>query len=289
MQTQDTPRGTQAWPEDVGLSLGLPAGAEIQHVEFVTGADAAQAALMEFKEPVPCRAILVARPAAAPPAGLTMLLVPTSDQEDPELVASVWSWVEPEVPQELRRGSLIMLQGARIIWSPGRAGLIASAERLEALRRAVIDFSLLDGEVRKLEAELAEAWPHLEADTPLAFRFDVQALPRRDELARRFQRVIGLQARLVQVSPAIDSPPVHPPTLASQLRERLIQRSRLSERVEFVDERLDVLERVYEMCGHRSSELVIARNEARLEWIIIILLAAETLALVVDLMAANRI
>ncbi|KYF65271.1 hypothetical protein BE11_22720 [Sorangium cellulosum] len=218
-----------------------------------------------------------------------MLLVPTIDQEDPELVANVWSWVEPDVPEELRRGLLIMLQGARIIWSPGRAGLVATAERLEALRRAVIDFSFFDGEVRQFEAELAEAWPHLEADTPLAFDFDIRALPRRDELARRFQRVIGLRARLVQVSPAIDSPPVHPPTLAGQLKERLKERSRLAERIEFVDEQLELLERVYELCGQRSSELVIARNEARLEWIVIILLATETLALLVDLMAANRI
>ncbi|KYF58506.1 hypothetical protein BE08_37945 [Sorangium cellulosum] len=289
MQIQDTPRATQTWPEDIGLPPGLPEGAEIQHVEFVTGADAAQTTLMEFKEPHPCRAVLVAGPAAAPPAGLTMLLVPTTDQEDPELVANVWSWVEPGVPQELRSGLLIMLQGARIIWSPGRAGLIASAERLDALRRAVIDFSFFDGEARRFEAELSEAWPHLEADTPLAFRFDAQAMPRRDELARRFQRVIGLRARLVQISPAVNSPPVHPPTLASQLKERLKERSRLAERIEFIDDQLDLLERVYEMCGHRSSEHVIAQNEARLEWIVIILLATETVALLVDLMAANRI
>ncbi|WP_437283410.1 hypothetical protein WME90_23400 [Sorangium sp. So ce375] len=289
MQIRETPDGMQASAENAGPSPGMLEGAEIQHVEFVTGADAAQTTLMEFKEPRPCRAILVTGPAAPPPAGLTMLLVPTNDQEDPEIVANVWSWVEPGVPQARRRGSLIMLQGARIIWSPGRAGLIASAERLEALRRAVIDFSFFDGEARKLEAELAEAWPHLEADTPLAFRFDAQALPRRDELARRFQRVIGLQARLIQVSPAIHSPPVYPPTLASQLKERLIERARLSERIEFVDERLELLESVYEMCGHRSSEFVIARNEARMEWIVIILLAAETFALLVELMAMNRI
>lgn len=289
MHTQNTQPKKQPSPASIQLLQGLPDGAEIQQVAFVTRTDPAQMTLMEFNEPHACHAVLVKGSAAEPPADMTMLVVPTSDHEDPELLANVWNWVEPGVPQELRRGILIMLWGARVIWSPGRAGLIASADRMEALRHAVVDFSFHDGETRKIEAELARIWPHLEADTPLAFRFDMQAMAKRDELAQRFQQVVGLRARLARIDPVIHQPPIHPPTLASQLNERLKERAQLSERMEFVDEQLELLAGVYEMCGHRSSEFVIAQKEARLNWIIIILLATETLALIVDLLAANGI
>ena len=289
MHIKKTSSDEQGSPEPITLPNGLPEGTEIQRVAFVTGADAAQTTLMEFKEPRSCQAILVTGSAAQPPASLTMLLVPTSGPEDADLITNVWNWVEPGIPPEFRRGFLIMLHGARIIWAPDRAGLIASMDRLEALRHAVIHFSFYDEETRDVEAKLAKIWPHLEKDTPQAFHFDMQAMPKRDELAGRYKQIIGLRARIVRIDPAIHHPPVHPPTLASQLDERLKERTQLSERIEFLDEQLELLEGIYEMCGHRSSEFVIAQNEARLGWIVIVLLATETVALIVDLLSANRI
>lgn len=289
MQTRHPLPDEQLSSVHIQLPHGLPDGAEILHVAFVTEHDAAQTTLMEFREPRACRAISVNGSAAQPRPVVTMLLVPTNDPEEPDILAKVWSWVEPGVVQEFRRGLLIMLWGARIIWSPGRAAIVASADRLEALRRAVIDFSFYDAETRKIETEIAQVWRHLDADTPLAFRFDKQAVQKRDELGQRFQHVIGLRARLVRVDPVIHPPPVHPATLASQLNERLKERTQLSERIEFLDQQLDLLEKVYDMCAQRSNEFVIAQNEARLEWTVIILLATETVALIVDLLAANRI
>ncbi len=217
-----------------------------------------------------------------------MLLVPTSDQEDPELAAKVWDWVEPETPAEFRQGFLITLQGARVIWTPGRAGIIASADRMETLRRAVVDFSFHDGEIRQIEQVIAKGWPDLEADTPLAFHFDGQAASKREELAKRFEQVIALRTKLVRINPVIHRPSIHPPTLAGQLGERLKERTRLAERIEFVAEQIEVFERIYEMCGQRSSEFVFSRKEQTLEWLIIILLAVETVILLVDLMSRQQ-
>ena len=289
MDIQKTLPEEQGSREPIELPIGLPEGAEIQRVAFVNAADPAQTNLMEFKEPRACQAILIMDTAGQPPAHVTMLLVPTSGPEDPDLIMKVWNWVEPGIPQERRRGFLIMLHGARIIWSPGRAGLIASADRLEALRHAVIGFSFYDGETRDVETQLARIWPHLEADTPQAFHFDMQAMPKQRELAQRYQQIVRLRSRIVRIDPAIHHPPVHPPTLASQLNERLKERTQLSERIEFLDDQLELLEGVYEMCAHRSSEFVIAQKEYRLGWIVIVLLATETVALIVDLLAANWI
>lgn len=271
------------------VPLELPEGAEIQQVAFVTGADPTQKTLMEFKEPRSCRAILVTDDMARPDIGVTMLLVPTNDPEDPDLMTNVWSWVEPKILQEHRRGMMIMLWGARVIWTPGRAGIMVSADRLEAVRRAIIDFSFYDEEIRKIEAEVARMWPHLEADTPLAFQFEGQDLPKRKQLAERFQQVMDLRRRLVRIDPVVHPLTVHPGTLASQLNERLKERTQLSERMEFIDEQLELLEKVYAMCADRSSERAIAQYDARLSWMITILLAMETIALLVDLLTANWI
>ena len=289
MQTRSGQPAEGASAVHAGAAPGLPAGAEVQHVAFVVGEDAAQTTLMELKEPRACRAVLLTGSATQPAADLTLLLVPTDEQDDPELIEGVWGWVEPGVPQARRRGALITLHGARILWSPGRAGLIASADRLDALRLATIDFSFYDAEIRSIEKDLAQMWPHLEADTPLAFRFDGRAAAMQDKLAQRFQQVIGMRTRLVRLAPEIAHPPVHPPTLASQLSERLKERTELAERVELIDDQLEVAEDVYEMCGNRSSEHAIARGQARLEWLIVLLLATETILLLVDLLSANGI
>lgn len=289
MQTKNTQPPGKASAAHVGAAPGLPAGAEVQQVAFVVGDDAAQTTLMGLEGSRSCRAILLTGSAAQPAADLTLLLVPTDEQEDPEIVARVWDWVEPGVPQAHRRGVLITLHGARIVWSPGRAGLIASADRLEALRCATIDFSFHDTEIRGIEEELARVWPDLPADTPLAFRFDARAAAMQDRLAQRFQQVMGMRARLVRLAPAIAHPPVHPPTLASQLSERLKERTQLSDRIELIDDQLEVANDVYELCGERSSEFTIARSQARLEWLIVLLLVTETVLLIVDLMSTHAI
>jgi hypothetical protein len=48
-------------------------------------------------------------------------------------------------------------------------------------------------------------------------------------------------------------------------------------RHEFLGEQLEVFERVYEMCGQRSSDFKLARTGHMLEWTIILLLVAQLL------------
>jgi len=78
---------------------------------------------------------------------------------------------------------------------------------------------------------------------------------------------------------------LHPPTLASQLGERLRERTRLLERQEFASQRADLAERVAEACGQRALEAGIARRHTALEWTIVVLLVVQTALLVVELLA----
>jgi hypothetical protein len=292
MKLLEPPLAKHAPSQHPRLPPGLPAGCEIQGVDFVTGESAAKSVLLEFQEPFSCRAILTTGLAASTHApteekahDLELLFVPSSsDQEDPELLGNVWNWLEPGIQPDRRQAHLITLQGTRILWTPGRAGIMAPADRLDGLRLALVEFAFLDGELRKIEQSLARDWPMLEADAPLAFHFDDKAASRREELGTRFQHVLGLRSRLARITPLIYRPPLHPPTLAGQLGERLKERTRLAERIEFLSDQLEVFERVYEMCGQRSSDAALNNRSTTLEWVIIVLLAAECIILLIDLM-----
>ena len=119
---------------------------------------------------------------------------------------------------------------------------------------------------------------------PLAFEFNEKAVPRREELSQRFQKVMSMKASLSRIAPHLNRAPIYPVTLASQMGERLRERGRLSDRIEASVEQIEVLERLYEMCGQRASEFMLSRNETTLEWIIITLLAMDTILLIVDAM-----
>ena len=57
--------------------------------------------------------------------------------------------------------------------------------------------------------------------------------------------------------------------------------------VDVAVEQADLLERVYSGCGDRVAEFVSSRRHLTLEWVIILLLAAEVVLITIDLLA-NR-
>ena len=95
---------------------------------------------------------------------------------------------------------------------------------------------------------------------------------------------MSLSGKIARLSPRIHLPPEHPPTLAGQLGERLRDRSRLADREEFADEQLDTIIRLYETSGQRVSEFTLAHREYILIWVIVLLLGAEILLLLIDLL-----
>ncbi len=174
-------------------------------------------------------------------------------------------------------GQWMSFQGAQICWTPARCAILAAPERLDALRNAIVEASFVETELRDLERTVAGFWPRLETDTPLAFEFDERSNRRRAEVKQRFQDITHCRARLARLASFVSSPHVHPPTLASQINERLRDRVRMAHRYDCLDDQLDVCEHVYEMCGQRASDYKLARTGHMLEWMIIILLLTQVL------------
>lgn len=220
---------------------------------------------------------------------LAVLAVPVVDAAAHDAVAAdmlasgvIWATTAPHEPP-----LTVPLYGTHVTWSPRRAVAIGPADRLPAMRAAILEFTDREAELRDIERRLAGLLGHVDGDALLAFGFDEASLPRRQELAGRFREAVSLRRRLAVLAPALHRPAPQPPTLAGQLGERLRDRTRLVERLEHAVEQVDLVERVYGVCGERSADFLISRRHATLEWIIIVLLAAELVLVTVDLLATR--
>jgi len=101
--------------------------------------------------------------------------------------------------------------------------------------------------------------------------------------------VLSRRADLVQLIPRLHFPPTYPPTLASQIGERVRERTRLVERAEFASQQLEVYERVYEQAGQRRNEFLLQRSSNQLEWIIILLLLAQIVLVLVEMLGGQGV
>ncbi len=192
----------------------------------------------------------------------------------------------------------LALHGVQMAWSPGgsipgggrmaRISVAALAERLPRVVPTILEFACMELALQALEQQLAQAWPQLEEDGPLAFDFDHRSDRRRDQLGSRFRGVLGIRARWSQLQPPLHRPLVYPPTLASQLGERLRERARLAERWETLGGQIDVFQNVYELCAQRAHDWRLAWKGHTLEVLIILLLLLQTLLLMFELFASRE-
>lgn len=227
-----------------------------------------------------------------PEESRTLLLLTLPDKTpnadfsaDQPAVESLRAWVRADDSSEESLPMLIQLQGVLICVGRDRIAISGSPDRMQSVTGAALEYFWLQSELQQMELRTAGRWSELEEDTPAAFEVIEPMLERRRQLQRRFQQMISEKARLARLAPLIECPPVWPPTLASQAAERLREKSRLPDRLQFLRDQLEVFERVYEMCGQRISDFISSRKSHTLEWIIVVLLAFETLLLAVDLLS----
>lgn len=217
---------------------------------------------------------------------LTLIVVPDDPHHGLSTVQQLQEWLDQsESAAATQRSQLLALQGAQIVWHPKCVVVMVTPHRLTSVCQAVLEGYFFESELRSLETALEANWDNTLADSPLGFEFNTAGIPRREELSQRFQEVLHWRTRFARLTSFVIVPHVYPPTLASQIGERLRERLRMEERMELVGGKLEVQERVYELCSHRSSEFMLARTGHQLEWAIIILLGFQTLMWIADLLS----
>jgi len=180
---------------------------------------------------------------------------------------------------------VVPLYDCLVVWVPGRAALAGRPDTLGQLEAAVVEFAAGEAELRLAESRAAALLDAVVADAAGGFSLDGEPATDPAAPADRYREAVALARSLSLIAPAVHAPPLHPPTLASQLGERLRDRTRLVERHGLAVERAEFIERTTEARAHRALEVGVARRQTGLEWAIVVLLVVQTALLLVDLLA----
>ncbi len=241
---------------------------------------------------LPTAAAMHRRPLAGG-EGLDLLVVPmespaasasmTIDVDATAVTVILRDWLTAAA--DSRSAVVIPLYDCLVAWAPGRAAIGGPPDRLAALEIAVVEFATREAELREAERRAAVLLEAIDGDLATDESDDGRAREHGPALASRYREAVAIGRRLSLLASAVHAPPVHPPTLASQVGERLRDRTRLVERHELARERGELVERVAEASRQRALELSVARQQMGLEWAIVVLLVVQTAILVVDLLS----
>ncbi len=260
-----------------------PDGTAIHPVAFVTERSPDHRLIGELPPALDRRAVSLPLGVKQMPA-LELLSIPCDQPDEADWCEKAREWVAANAGPV----QTLTFQGAVLVWGVGRAAVIAPVGRLPALEAVLAEVAHYEAELRETETRLGELWPELEADAGPAFDFDDKAARHHDRLAKRFAQLLGLRARLTRVLPYVLTPHVYPPTLASQVSERLRDRLRQRHRVEMLQEQLEVFERIYDTLGQKATDHKLARKGHTLEMVIIVMLAAQLVLSLFSILTAGE-
>lgn len=252
-----------------------------RRIRFVDQISRDDVVLMRFQDPAPRYAILNSAGDDLRGEILDVLLLPLPGMQA-ETEPGPEKWLE-EGNDAGAPSVFAKFRGVELIWRPGRAVLQCESGQADALLSAVVEFAHYEYELRRIEREIADAWSELEQDKALAFEVTTADLERSAAVGARMNGALGRRIRLARIEPHLYDPQPTLPAAARRLGEELRDKARIEARLETVDGQLEVFEGVYEMSGQRMGEYRAAREEHVLEWVIILLLAAELLLMLAQM------
>jgi hypothetical protein len=269
----------------------------IRFVEKITNDDVV---LMVFRDPAPVYAIAVepaanaVGEAASDPqeACLNVVLLPSSTSTAPQSSPPVSNVEEDAVltaGSESPPTNFIKYRGVELTFRPGHATLQCDPDQADVLLAALVEFARYELELRRIEDAIAAGWAELEQDKRLAFEVKPADLHHTGVVGGRMEQVLHRRICLARIEPHLFEADAKLPAAAQQLGAELRDKAKVEARLEAVDGQLEVFEHIYEMSSQRIGEYRAAREEHTLEWIIIVLLAAETFALLAQIVWKFRV
>lgn len=227
-------------------------------------------AAVAMRQSLPLESVLKPEGAGAADNELHVIHLPPGTPEPQVQSAHRWlsgSDSAPVVRAQSAEGALF--------FRPGRAIIAGSAEQLDEALAAITDFAFYEGQLRKLEAEVARDWPEVEADLPHVSKLDDGSKKLWPALYRKLahQHWLGMAATRIDHRVALITED-RPPQLA-KLLARLRVRARLPTRLEQLHSHLEVRDGIYDQIGYRLSDHRQLRASLVIEVVIVVLLLME--------------
>ncbi len=170
----------------------------------------------------------------------------------------------------------------KVTWQPGRAAILGSATDAETLLPAVIDFAFYEAELRKLEEAILPHQATADADVSLSYNICHADQPQWDRLYQTMEQLYRLRLAFARLEPHLASADLSLPIDARRVFNRLLVKTRIEARLEALNDRLEVLEDLYEGACDRITDYRNYRKGTLLEMGIVVLLLLEVVLLLVQ-------
>jgi hypothetical protein len=292
----------QAAPRETTRSLeskALPAATTL-HVRFTETPEADTEVLMRFQEPYPrvatCRTLPPGDLGDSANAGTS--LQPSEDElfilhlpstAEPQWNTQAEKWMALHGVNGTFRALQFKVDGGVVLWKPGLAVVRASAECLDSILEALVDFAFFEGELRKLEREVAADCLHAQRDVSLVYHVTKAELARSEEVGMMTSLVLLRRLRCARLGGRLVEPPRNLSDSAFKFASRLRDETDVESRLEIVDGQIEVYEYQYEMINQRLSDYSNFRREYVVEIVIVVLLALELITMTLDFWAHHQL
>jgi hypothetical protein len=172
------------------------------------------------------------------------------------------------------------LRSVRVVWTDSGALIAAPADQLDESIDAVVRFTLAERATARIEREMAALWPEIDAVKPLTHSVKRRQLGEQRKLDALTERATDLNVAFMRLEKAIEQ---LDPRLASgskRLYAELVLQAGIYDRLEALADPVDYADELFERANSRLTEARHAWTGFYLEALIVVVLAAEVVAVV---------
>jgi hypothetical protein len=281
-------------------AVRIPQSSVALRIRFLPAAPPGARILARFRDPydrvavaetIPLDQLPPAADSAEPFDDFHFLFLPSGSTNTPyeqQKRGEDWMQAPPGDPFAVQPIDLT-LRNDRVLWRPGRALVLGAPDRMDEILTALVHFAFYEGEMRRLEGEIREDWPRVEQDLSLTHQVNAADLKRWPD-ANRMVRLTALRrVRLTRLDLYLSKVPAQ---LTGNVRkvyaELLLWCAELPDRYIALDDQIEIFEDLYESANDRLSEYAYFRKEFIIEAWIVVILALELAAVVVELIVAVK-
>jgi hypothetical protein len=208
---------------------------------------------------------------------LLVRVFPLAGRDLPVWKDAIRGWGERGGPVVLAR-----LGECSVAWTHGCALIAASGEGLPSILAEVVEFAVGEEVLLALEGAMEAGWGELECDAALAYR--VERLDRVCDGVLKERALETMRRRLLFMrwEPLWLGTGLRSGARMRRLGDALLEEAEREDRCATLDARIEAAEYVYELVGQRAGEFRHAREGYWIEWVIVVLLAAELAVMLLE-------